>query len=166
MERSTAIHRKSDRRWEGGAARRDCTRAFARIASHYISGKVGATREYCNYPTPMNRIHIAISTRDIATSVQDYSARLGIQPCVMIPGEYALWRTESLNVSVRQDSTCKPGQLRHLGWEDEAAETFTTDTDCNGILWERFAAHHQAAEINEIWPDTHYIPTELCYEQQ
>lgn len=30
------------------------------------------------------------------------------------------------------------------------------DTDCNGILWERFAAHHQTTEINEIWPDAHY----------
>lgn len=46
--------------------------------------------------------------------------------------------------------------MRHLGWEDDRADGFTTDTDCNGILWERFAAHHQAAEINEIWPDAHY----------
>jgi hypothetical protein len=40
------------------------------------------------------------------------------------------------------------------------AESFTTDTDCNGILWERFAAHHQAAEINEIWPEAGYISEE------
>jgi hypothetical protein len=48
--------------------------------------------------------------------------------------------------------------LRHLGWEDDEADFFTTDTDCNGILWERFAAHHQATEINEIWPDAGYSP--------
>ena len=108
---------------------------------------------------PMKRIHIAIATRDIAATVQDYSARLGIKPCVVVPGEYALWRNAFLNLSVRQDSSCSPGDLRHLGWEDETATAFTTETDCNGILWERFAAHHQATEINELWPDTDYVPS-------
>jgi hypothetical protein len=108
--------------------------------------------------TLMKRIHIAIATHDIAVTVQDYSERLGIEPCVVVPGEYALWRNDALNFSVRQDSSCKPGELRHLGWEDETAEAFTTETDCNGILWEQFAAHHQAAEINELWPDTNYVP--------
>lgn len=76
---------------------------------------------------------------------------------LVVPGEYALWRTETLNFSVRQDSTCPPGTLRHLGWEDDDAPTFTAATDCNGLLWEQFAAHHQAAEIHEIWPGTSYL---------
>jgi catechol 2,3-dioxygenase-like lactoylglutathione lyase family enzyme len=101
----------------------------------------------------MKRIHIAIATQDIAATVPDYTQRFGIEPVVVVPGEYALWRTPTLNFSVRQDSTCEPGTLRHLGWEDEAAQTFTTDTDCNSILWEHFAAQHQAAEINDIWPN-------------
>jgi catechol 2,3-dioxygenase-like lactoylglutathione lyase family enzyme len=100
----------------------------------------------------MRRIHIAIATHDIAATVEDYSKRFGLQPCVVVANEYALWRTESFNFSVRQDTRCQPGELRHLGWEDEAAQTFTSETDCNGILWEQFAAHHQAAEIQEIWP--------------
>jgi hypothetical protein len=54
--------------------------------------------------------------------------------------------------------------MRHLGWEDDSADSFTADTDCNGILWERFAAHHQAAEINEIWPDADYFSKRRPYE--
>lgn len=98
------------------------------------------------------KFHIAIATDDLEATIQDYSHRLGAAPCVMIPGEYALWRTATLNFSVRQTADCPPGALRHLGWEDETATTLATDTDCNGILWETFAAHHQAAEIAEIWP--------------
>jgi hypothetical protein len=112
----------------------------------------------------MKRIHIAISTDNIAATVQDYSHRFGCAPAIVVPGEYALWRTETLNISVRQDSTCPPGALRHLGWEDDDAESFTTDTDCNGILWECFAAHHQAAEINEIWPEAGYIPEATLHQ--
>jgi catechol 2,3-dioxygenase-like lactoylglutathione lyase family enzyme len=105
----------------------------------------------------MKRLHLAIATHDIAATVQDYTQRLGAAPVVVVPGDYALWRTETLNFSVRQDSTCEPGTLRHLGWEDDEAPTLTTDTDCNGLLWEHFAAHHQAAEIHEIWPHAHYV---------
>lgn len=104
----------------------------------------------------MRRFHIAISTDKIEETIEDYSVRLGARPCTSIPGEYALWRTESLNVSVRQDSACAPGSLRHLGWEDSAATQFTRDLDVNGIVWERFAAQHQADEINEIWPEARY----------
>jgi hypothetical protein len=57
-----------------------------------------------------------------------------------------------LNLSVRQDSALAPGSLRHLGWEDPAATAFTTDADVNGIVWERFAAHHQDEEIHALWP--------------
>lgn len=106
----------------------------------------------------MKKLHIAISTAKIEETVADYSARLGVQPCSSIRGEYALWRTESLNVSIRQDPDCVPGTLRHLGWEDPAASAFTQDTDVNGIVWERFTAQHQADEINEIWPAANYQP--------
>jgi hypothetical protein len=76
----------------------------------------------------------------------------------MISGEYALWRTERLNVSVRRDPSCPPGALRHLGWEDPHATEFSQDVDVNGITWERFNAEHQAAEINELWPEAKYRP--------
>lgn len=106
----------------------------------------------------MKRLHIAIATNRIEETIKDYTARLGIEPCSFIPNEYALWRTDSLNVSVRQDPTCKPGELRHLGWEDPSAPEFSKDTDVNGIVWERFNAQHQAEEINELWPEANYSP--------
>lgn len=106
----------------------------------------------------MKKLHLAISTDKINESIQDYTTRLGCAPCCYIPNEYALWRTEHLNLSIRQDSTCKPGELRHLGWEDPLAREFTKDTDTNGIIWERFTAEHQAEEINELWPQAKYHP--------
>lgn len=88
----------------------------------------------------------------------DYTDRLGAEPVVIVPGEYALWRTERLNLSIRKvNGSSDP--LRHLGWEDSEAQSFTTETDCNGIVWENFATIHQAHEINEIWPDANYHST-------
>ncbi|ACB00460.1 MULTISPECIES: hypothetical protein [Cyanophyceae] len=104
----------------------------------------------------MKKLHLALSTDKIAATVADYTARLGTAPYLFIPGEYALWRTSSLNLSVRQDSTCPPGSLRHLGWEDPTAVEFTQEVDVNGIIWERFNAQHQADEINKIWPAADY----------
>ena len=106
----------------------------------------------------MKKFHIAISTNKIEETVVDYTARLGVEPCSYIEHEYALWRTESLNVSVRQNSSCATGELRHLGWEDTSAKNFSKDIDVNGIVWERFTAQHQADEINEIWPEANFIP--------
>lgn len=104
------------------------------------------------------KIHIAIATTDIAQTIEDYSRRLGKDPCVVIDGEYALWRTDSINMSIRQDKKCKTGELRHLGWEDPNAVAFTEDVDVNGIVWENFNAVHQADEIKDAWPNTIYTP--------
>lgn len=100
------------------------------------------------------RLHIALSVTDIGASVKDYSRRLAAEPCTVVSGEYALWRTETMNFSIRQSEAA--GVLRHLGFEDAAADAFTEDTDCNGLVWERFTAQQQAQEINDLWPDTHY----------
>lgn len=106
----------------------------------------------------MKKLHIAISTDKIEATVSDYTIRFGEEPCSYIPNEYALWRTESLNVSIRQDASCTPGELRHLGWEDSSAPEFSQETDVNGIVWERFSAQQQADEINELWPAVNYQP--------
>ena len=50
----------------------------------------------------MKKIHLAISTQDLAASVEDYSRRLNAQPDLVIAGQYALWRTDTLNFSVRR----------------------------------------------------------------
>ena len=104
----------------------------------------------------MRRFHIAIGVTDIEKSVADYAERLGAPPVVVVPGEYALWRTEQLNFSIRKVESEEAGKVRHLGWESADAPGFTVDTDCNGIFWENFSAEQQAKEIQEIWPDAGY----------
>lgn len=99
----------------------------------------------------MKRIHIALGVKNIADSIEEYSKRLGCKPCVVIPHEYALWRNEIVNFSIRK--TNEEMGLRHLGWEDDQAEHFTTETDVNGIKWERFTSVHQAEEIHSLWPE-------------
>lgn len=106
----------------------------------------------------MKKLHIALSTKNVADSIRDYTARLGVKPCSLIENEYALWRTESLNLSIRRDPSCKAGELRHLGWEDESASEFSKEIDVNGIVWENFNAQQQANEINELWPEAKYQP--------
>lgn len=108
----------------------------------------------------MPRIHIALATHDMQATIEDYSARLGMRPCALVPGEYALWRNASLNLSVRKDHQCRPGQLRHLGFEDPDARTFALSQDVNGIAWEQFTAQQQAAEIEQAFPGTGYVPAE------
>lgn len=104
----------------------------------------------------MKKFHLALSTADIAATITDYNKRLGFTPCVVIPGEYALWRNDCLNISVRLDTGCKTGDLRHLGWETPAASGFSETVDVNGITWEEFTAEQQAQEIEAIWPGTAY----------
>ncbi len=106
----------------------------------------------------MKRIHIALSTHNISESIKDYSIRLGMAPCVIIENEYALWRTDTVNLSIRNDPKVSPGNLRHLGWESSNAIEFTTSKDVNGILWEEFNAEQQKTEIEEVWPTVEYKP--------
>lgn len=104
------------------------------------------------------KLHVAIATNDIERSIADYSARLGAPPCSSVANEYALWRTETVNFSIRMDPDCAPGTLRHLGWEDPDAAGFSAEDDVNGITWERFSAEQQAEEINDLWPEADYKP--------
>jgi len=101
------------------------------------------------------RIHIALAVRDLPTSIQDYSARLGIEPCCIVEGTYALWRTEHLNISI----SVKPdavGTLRHLGFEDPLATEMSVQCDANGIEWERFTEAQQKDEILRNWPHARF----------
>ena len=73
-----------------------------------------------------------------------------------MPGDHALWRTDTLDLSIRRIATDAAGQLRRLGREGGACETFTVVTDVNGIAWERFSPEQQAGEIRAAWPDADY----------
>ena len=103
----------------------------------------------------MRRVHIALAVANLETSITDYSARLGVDPEVVIPGKYAMWRTDGLNLSVNQldgdraDTPANP--LRHLGFEDPAADGFSSDIDVNGIEWEIFSPAAQDEAIRTVY---------------
>lgn len=106
----------------------------------------------------MRVLHIALGVKCITDSIADYTQRLSAQPLVIVPGEYALWRTDVLNLSIRQITRDEVPGLRHLGWEDPAISVYTETRDCNGILWEEFNAAQQLQEILELWPDAAVKP--------
>jgi hypothetical protein len=97
------------------------------------------------------KFHIAVAVKDIEATVQEYSRRLGVVPTLVVADEYALWRTETLNFSIRKTKDA-PGTVRHVGWEDPTAAGFTRETDANGLVWERFTEQDQQAEIVQLWP--------------
>ncbi len=100
----------------------------------------------------MKKFHIAIGVFNIEQSIIDYSLRLGQQPQIIIDGEYALWRTDILNFSIRKTKE-QNGTVRHLGWEDSTVDKFSSEIDTNGIIWEKFNEEEQVKEIISTWPD-------------
>jgi catechol 2,3-dioxygenase-like lactoylglutathione lyase family enzyme len=104
----------------------------------------------------MKRFHISIAVSDFATSLADYSKRLGCKPIVAVEGRYALWKTDLLNFTI----SCREGQasgvVRHIGFEDEHEKTLREEKDVNGITWEYFSADAQMQEVKEkfnVTPD-------------
>ncbi|HET7930147.1 MAG TPA: hypothetical protein VFL63_01990 [Rhodanobacteraceae bacterium] len=108
----------------------------------------------------MKRFHIALAVSDLDASIHDYSRRLGQPPQAVVLGKYAMWRTEQLNFSIKQQPE-SAGQLRHVGFEDDAADGFSTDADVNGIPWERFSTVTQDLQIISTYGvPVHGIPSE------
>ena len=101
----------------------------------------------------MRRFHIAIAVADLTVSIEDYRQRLGVPPTAVVPGKYALFRTGTLNFSINE-MPARAGQLRHLGFEDDAAQGFSSTHDVNGIEWELFSPADQDAKIPEIYGDS------------
>jgi len=104
----------------------------------------------------MKKFHLAIGVSNVESSVRDYEVRLGKKADVVIPHEYALWRTEFLNFSIRSVQVEESGKLRHLGWENPQAKEFKVVRDCNGIAWEEFTADQQFEEIQQTWPQINH----------
>lgn len=98
----------------------------------------------------MRRFHIALAVADLEASIADYSRRLGTKPAAVVPRKYALFRTDQLNFSINQMPE-RAGQLRHLGFEDDAAHGFSSTHDVNGIEWELFSPTDQDAKIPEVY---------------
>ena len=98
----------------------------------------------------MKRFHIAIAVRDLEESIADYSARFNQEPAAVVPGKYAMWRTDLLNFSINQmpaETKMRPGQLRHVGFEDDAVTGYASTIDVNGIEWESFSQKEQDERI-------------------
>ena len=103
------------------------------------------------------RVHIALTVPDLGAAIHDYSKRLGVMPQVVAPGEYALFLTPILNLSLTS-AVGKPGSLRHLGFEDPDCLQMSAESDLGGIVWERFTLQQQADEIRTNWPKTNWRP--------
>ena len=98
----------------------------------------------------MKRFHIAIAVGDLQESIEDYSHRLGQPATVVVPGKYAMWRTDLLNFSINQTPE-RAGQLRHLGFEDDSVQGFATSRAVNGIDWELFSQKAQEDKIVDVY---------------
>jgi len=96
--------------------------------------------------TAMKRFHIALAVTSLEASIDDYSARLGQPPTAVVPGRYAMWRTELLNFSINEMPD-KGGQLRHVGFEDDSVDGYSSSKDVNGLEWELFSAEEQDRRI-------------------
>ena len=98
----------------------------------------------------MKRFHIALAVENLDSSIEDYSLRLGQNPTVVVSDKYAMWRTDTLNFSINQIPD-RAGQLRHVGFEDESVQGFSSDYDTNGLEWELFSPQAQDQRIVEIY---------------
>lgn len=98
----------------------------------------------------MKRFHIALAVENLDSSIADYSLRLGQNPTVVVSDKYAMWRTDTLNFSINQIPD-RAGQLRHVGFEDESVQGFSSNYDTNGLEWELFSPEAQDQKIVEIY---------------
>ena len=98
----------------------------------------------------MKRFHIALAVANLGNSIKDYSQRLAQAPTVVVAEKYAMWRTDTLNFSINQIPE-RAGHLRHLGFEDEAKEGFSSNFDTNGLEWEHFSPNAQDQKIVEMY---------------
>ena len=94
----------------------------------------------------MKRFHISLAVRSLDVSIADYTVRLGQTPHAVVPGKYAMWRTDLLNFSINQMPE-RAGQLRHVGFEDDAVQGYSSTIDANGIEWESFSQQEQDQRI-------------------
>ena len=61
-----------------------------------------------------------------------------------------MWRTDLLNFSINEMLE-RAGQLRHVGFEDDAVQSYSNSHDVNGIEWECFSANEQDQRIVQAY---------------
>lgn len=103
----------------------------------------------------MKRLHVALAVKNLETSIAEYTKILSSKPLIIVKGQYALWRTDEVNLSLSEKPD-EAGQLRHLGFEDPQTLEMTVTHDSDGFMWERFTAEQQRQEILEHYPEADY----------
>lgn len=101
----------------------------------------------------MERVHIAIGVSSLSESISFYEKKFSVSPELIIPHEYALFKTETMNISLRVVPENQIG-VRHVGVESMRFDSFTAEKDPSGVLWESFNEQAQYDEIEEIWPNS------------
>ncbi|HYM88099.1 MAG TPA: hypothetical protein VES92_03195 [Nitrospiraceae bacterium] len=66
----------------------------------------------------MKRFHIALGVANVEASADEYLQCLGCRPDLFIPGKYALWRTDAVNLSIRKVGHEEGGARRGYGSGD------------------------------------------------
>ena len=102
----------------------------------------------------MRRLHIALAVTKLEASIAEYNQRLSCKPVAIAESRYALWRTETLNLSISQNK--QESGIRHLGFEDSEVIKMFSEHDADGIEWEYFTAAQQRLEIIKHYPDIDY----------
>ena len=64
------------------------------------------------------RFHIALGVADLESSAHDYSQRLGCRPDLLVSEKYALWRKDTVNLSIRKLAYKEGGARRGYGSGD------------------------------------------------
>ena len=108
----------------------------------------------------MQILHIALAVKDLEEAICEYSRKFACEPTAIASKRYALWRTDSLNISITQIPD-KAGQLRHLGFESQGLSEMYSEHDNDGIEWEYFTAEQQRQEIMQYYPDADYPESKL-----
>jgi len=108
----------------------------------------------------MKRLHIALAVKNLEVSIIEYSRRLGSEPVAIANNRYALWRTQTVNLSIIENPE-QAGTLRHLGFEDSEASQLSSEYDGDGFEWEHFTAEQQRQEILQYYPDADYPESKL-----
>jgi len=63
----------------------------------------------------MKSFYLSLGVADMESSADEYTRRLGCRPDLLIPGEYALWRTDAVNLSIRKVGHVEVGLARGMG---------------------------------------------------
>ena len=66
----------------------------------------------------MKRLHLALGVADVESSADEYTQGFGCRPDLLIPGEYSLWRTDPVNLSIRKVGHEEGGTRRGHGSGD------------------------------------------------